>query len=323
VVKLQELREKKQITFIVPKDVQVFNPRFLSISFDVSVKRPGSAKAKPYPAVYALLFEKDKDELSFYKSIFIAWIGEKDIEEYKATNLDNLAKIFRDKGGEYVYLDKKAEPVKPEEVNINGSDIKSGMISEKFIDPAVARDAEVKAMLENYVQKTSDKPAPVEDMGKIQQLEARIKKLETILANVTRSGNEIIFNNVNVVIQNGTGSTGKVNGTGNLIVGYDNPTSGSHNVIVGSKNRCSTYGSIVTGAGNAASGKFSAVTGGNNNVASGDYAVVLGGADNKSSGTFSSILGGRENNAKGEYSSINGQRKRTKVDEGDNPHFTH
>jgi hypothetical protein len=138
---------------------------------------------------------------------------------------------------------------------------------------------------------------------------------------VTRNGNELVFAGMNVHIQNGTGAVSKINGTGNLIVGYDDPGAGSHNVLVGAKNTCNSYGGLVTGVGHTVTKKYGAITGGSNNEATGDYAVIVGGHDNKSSGDFSSILGGHTNKAQGNYSSINGQQERTKVGEGDNKHF--
>jgi hypothetical protein len=56
----------------------------------------------------------------------------------------------------------------------------------------------------------------------VDALEARIAKLEELLAGVTRSGSNITFSGVNVQIVSGRGSTdGTVNGTGNLIVRYN------------------------------------------------------------------------------------------------------
>ena len=322
VIKMQEIREQRIVNIEKPKDLQVLNPRFLSVSFDAEVRKPGSAKAKPVPAVYALLFEKDaKNELTLYKSISLVWLGSKDIEEFKTVSPDKLCEYYRAKGADYVYLDKKVEPVKPEEMVLNGSSIKAGMISEQFIDSSITRDSEMKAVLEGYVQKEVEKTRTPDEASRMQQLEARIKKLETLLSNVSRSGSDLVFSNVNVVINNGSGVVGKASGTGNLVVGYGDPGSGSHNVLVGSKNRCSSFGSVVTGVGNSVSGKFAGVVGGANNSASGDYGVVLGGHENISSGTYSSILGGSDNKAKGSYTSINGQKGRTKVSEGDNKHF--
>lgn len=323
-VKMQELREGKLVTVDKPKDLLIINPRFISISFDAGVKKTGvSAKAKPTPAVYALLFEKDnKNELSFYKSIFLSWQGEQDLEEYRTVTPEKVCEYYRDKGAEYVFLDKKSEAVKPEEIILNGSQIKSGIIAEQFIDSTITRDTEMREALEGYVKKEVEKAKTTPDEAiKIQQLEARIKKLEALLDNVVRKGNDLVFSNLNLIINNGSGSTARTNGTGNLVVGYDDPGSGSHNVLVGSKNRCSSYGSIVSGSGNSVSGKNAAAIGGNGNSASGDSSTILGGRDNSASGSYSSVMGGSENKAKGDYTGINGMRGRTKVNEGDNKHF--
>lgn len=322
-IKLQELREHRDVTVEGPKDFQIYNPRFLSISFDANIKKPGSAKAKPIPAVYALLFEKDDaNNLTFYKSIFLTWVGDQDVETYKTVTPDKMCEYYRTKGADYVFLEKKVDTSKHEDVALNGSMIKSGIVAEPYIDSAITRDSELQAILDNYVAKDGDKSKKTpEDSARVQQLEARIKRLESLLSNVTRNGNDLVFSNMNVHIQNGSGSVSKVNGTGNLIVGYDDPGSGSHNILVGTKNKSTSYGGIVTGTGNSVTGKYGAVTGGYGNAATGDYAVIQGGHDNKASGDYSSILGGSDNKAKGEYSSINGQQGRTKVGEGENKHF--
>lgn len=323
--KTQELRENIIVSVDKPKDLLIINPRFISISFDAGVKNKGvSAKAKPTPAVYALLFEKDaKNDLSFYKGIYLVWLGEGEMEKYKALIPEKICELYREKGAEYVYMDRKTEAPKPEEIVLNGSHVKTGVIAEAFIDPAITRDSEMREALEGYVKKEVEKaakPTPDEAL-RIQQLEARIKKLEAILDNVTRRGNDIVMSNVNLIINNGTGTVGRTNGTGNLVVGYDDPGAGSHNVLVGSKNRCSSFGSIVSGSGNSVSGSYSAVVGGQGNVASGGSSTVLGGRNNVASGDYSSVMGGSDNKAKGDYTGINGMRGRTKVNEGDNKHF--
>lgn len=325
IAKTQELRENKVVSIDKPKDLLIINPRFISISFDVGVKNKGvSAKAKPTPAVYALLFEKDaKNDLSFYKGIYLIWQGEAEVGSYQALVPEKICELYREKGAEYVYMDRKTEAPKPEEIVLNGSHVKTGVIAEAFIDPAITRDSEMREALEGYVKKEVEKaakPTPDEAL-RIQQLEARIKKLESLLDNVVRRGNDIVMSNVNLIINNGTGTIGRTNGTGNLVVGYDDPGSGSHNVLVGSKNRCSSFGSIVSGAGNAVSGSYSAVVGGQGNVASGGSSTVLGGRNNVASGDYSSVMGGSDNKAKGDYTGINGMRGRTKVNEGDNKHF--
>ncbi len=204
---------------------------------------------------------------------------------------------------------------------MNASHIKSGVVREQFVDATITRDAELEVVLEGYVKKDDQSEESPDATRKIAQLEARIKRLESLLANVSRKGNDIVFQRVNVHIQNGTGNADKSNGTGNLIVGYGSTGKGSHNIAVGKNNAYTSVGSIVTGNQNAVMNKYSFIAGGKGNKVTGNYGVIAGGHNNKSEGEYSSILGGSDNNAKGKYSSINGQRGRTKVDAGKNKHF--
>jgi hypothetical protein len=147
-------------------------------------------------------------------------------------------------------------------------------------------------------------------------LESRIATLETLLANVSRVGNDLTFSGMNVKIVDGSGSTyGTVNGRGNLIVGYnelrgggyDNRT-GSHNIVVGSYNNYSSYGGLIAGETNTISGPYSSVSGGIYNIASGEYASVSGGHTNTASGDESSVSGGLQNEASGAHASVSGGR---------------
>lgn len=70
------------------------------------------------------------------------------------------------------------------------------------------------------------------------ELEKEVLSFTSLLNGVTRSNNDLIFNGINLQIVNGLGSTdGQVNGTGNLIVGYnekkpgENLKTGSHKII--------------------------------------------------------------------------------------------
>jgi len=125
----------------------------------------------------------------------------------------------------------------------------------------------------------------------------------------------ILISGANVQIVNGSGQTDSTNGTGNLIVGYqeqdpngDNRT-GSHNVVVGQLHDYSSYGGLVVGQNNRISGTYATVTGGHANVASGDRASVSGGALNVASGPNSSITGGEGNKARGKRSTVSGGRE--------------
>ncbi len=174
-----------------------------------------------------------------------------------------------------------------------------------------------------------------------------LKDLLTIFQGVTRDGDTIIFEGVNVQIISGLGSTSggvdedppMVNGLGNLIVGYNeeifpydpgglpiSDKSGSHNIIVGGGHNYSSYGGIVSGANNIISGPNSSaisgqlnvassggssVIGGQRNLTSGFTAVVTGGFLNQATATTSSVSGGRENLSSGQSSSVSGGSENT------------
>lgn len=155
----------------------------------------------------------------------------------------------------------------------------------------------------------------------IDDLRDRIEYLEELLENVTRSGDEIYFDAVNVNIRNGLGATNGdpleitnhvVNGLGNLIVGYNEENftvsdkSGSHNLVVGPYHNYSSHGGMVAGYGNTVSGINSTVCGGNGNEANGVRSTVCGGGGNVASGIDSTISGGRINIASGNYASVSG-----------------
>lgn len=103
----------------------------------------------------------------------------------------------------------------------------------------------------------------------------------------------------------------RVNGTGNIIVGYQelrgndgdedtedqNLRTGSHNLVVGSQNNYSFWGSQVVGNRNSVAGVFSTVGGGTHNVADGEGATVSGGVANYALGTSTTVSGGEFNDA--------------------------
>ncbi|MGE3164134.1 MAG: hypothetical protein AB7O52_04470 [Planctomycetota bacterium] len=128
---------------------------------------------------------------------------------------------------------------------------------------------------------------------------------------------------VNLQIVNGSGATngnpaspnsvnGMTNGTGNLIVGYNefgtggNNRTGSHNLVVGSALQYERWGGAVLGQGNVIRGAWSSVTGGNANTAIGDYAAITGGLNNEAAGDYSSISGGQFNASSGDIGWVGG-----------------
>jgi len=112
-------------------------------------------------------------------------------------------------------------------------------------------------------------------------------------------GTTVRFTGVNVQIVSGSGATdAPVNGTGNLIVGYNeargggNDRSGSHNVVVGTQNNFKRFGGIVVGKFNEIGGDYASVTGGNQNTASQRYSSVTGGENNVATGSAACVSGG-------------------------------
>jgi len=165
-------------------------------------------------------------------------------------------------------------------------------------------------------------------ISRIEELEDMVAQLEALLQNVTRNGNDIIFEAVNVQIVNGTDSTaGTSNGLGNLIVGYNENTvsasrTGSHNLVVGIDHEYTSYAGLLAGRRNRVSGtsscvmgydnevtaNYSNVTGGYNNTVNSIYSSVSGGYANTVSAAYSSVSGGRDNIVSGNYASISGGR---------------
>jgi hypothetical protein len=125
-------------------------------------------------------------------------------------------------------------------------------------------------------------------------------------------GTTLQLSGINLQIVSGAGATNApVNGTGNLIVGYNANTgeharTGSHNLIVGDEHDYGLYGGLVTGLQNTIAAPWTTVIGGNANTANGFGATVTGGVDNTASGFNASVSGGQHNTASGQYSSVSG-----------------
>ncbi len=167
--------------------------------------------------------------------------------------------------------------------------------------------------------------------SRIASLEAKLQYL-TVVTGVVNGmiGPHVMVTGANLHVRNGSGSTTTVNGTGNLIVGYNEPRgsgddrSGSHHIVTGKANNFSYYGGLVAGLQNTISAPYATVTGGSYNSALGGgcsvsggqnnqagamgvgYCSVSGGANNKALGGGSSISGGNGNEATGNQASISG-----------------
>jgi hypothetical protein len=132
-------------------------------------------------------------------------------------------------------------------------------------------------------------------------------------AAVNVSGDDVIFEGVNVHVRSGAGATdGAINGLGNLVVGYNEASSagstrtGSHNLIVGMGHSWEGYGSFVAGLENWVIGPWSSVSGGFGNIAEGEGSAISGGTANITEGTYASITGGTASTASGIASVVTG-----------------
>ena len=129
-----------------------------------------------------------------------------------------------------------------------------------------------------------------------------------------------------------------VDGTGNLIVGYnqlitddvytcsdgqytDETTctaaggiwsnqhlTGSHNIVAGEANNYSQYGGLIVGRYSTINRRYASVSGGWGNRASGVASSISGGQGSRASGDYSSISGGWLNRVYGDRSSVSGGR---------------
>jgi hypothetical protein len=159
--------------------------------------------------------------------------------------------------------------------------------------------------------------------------ELTVNRLQALLSGVTRSrggstlviaghGSQsrsalktVLFKGVNVQVVNGTGIETKLNGLGNLIIGYaDNtgggPRTGSHNLITGDNGAWTSYGGLLAGDFNQIHGAFDSVPGGRSSTATGFDSTVAGGAGNLASGFAASANGGIANTANGFYATTSG-----------------
>jgi len=111
-----------------------------------------------------------------------------------------------------------------------------------------------------------------------------------------------------------------VNGTGNLIVGYNelgnpngNERTGSHNIVVGKGNSYSSFGGLVVGHDNRIGaadiphfGAYSSILGGRDNYARATRCAIVGGLNDFANNDYTVVLGGQNNEAYGDYCSILG-----------------
>ncbi len=186
---------------------------------------------------------------------------------------------------------------------------------------------------------------------KVTTLQTKVTAQQNLLAyfNLTETADPstgdayptVQISGANLQIVNGLGSTETKNGTGNLIVGYnqaggqsrcsdgqyaDQPTctanggmwsdqhrSGSHNLVAGEGNSYSAWGGFAAGYRNTANRAWASVSGGMFNTASGQFSSISGGYNNTASGTTSSVSGGYNNIASGTLGTVSGGANRSAI----------
>lgn len=222
--------------------------------------------------------------------------------------------------------------------------------------PALA--SEVNANFTEVAESVNDNDA------RLMELQNRIATLETQLSNLVALNDFLSLETVNgqptirvtaanLQLVNGLGDTATRNGTGNLLIGYDEERngapqcslgtdpntgehvaneaecmtaggvwalshkSGSHYLIVGARHNYSRWGGIVVGDSNTSNFDFASVSGGRLNTASGLCSSVSGGQANIASDIGSSVSGGVVNTATGFGSSVSGGEGRSANDTND------
>jgi hypothetical protein len=154
--------------------------------------------------------------------------------------------------------------------------------------------------------------SPAQLEKRIKVLEAKLKFLVTYLDAAGRPTVEIRGANLRVV--NGAGATARVNGLGNLIVGYNelrqggqpNYRDGSHNLMVGEQHNYVSYGGFPAGVFNEITGPYASICGGVWNFSDGHASAVLGGILNHADGDEAAVGGGQDNHADGLRSVVSG-----------------
>jgi hypothetical protein len=218
---------------------------------------------------------------------------------------------------------------------LKGSSVTQGKIRDAAVTSNKIRDGSItEAKLAPEMQTIiSDMQAEIDELKDyVDLLQAYIEVDEETTP--SRPVVRVVAANLQVV--NGEGTTEFANGTGNIIVGYDevdesapntcsygefvdqttcedggetwgaSHKTGSHNLVVGLGHSYSQYGGLVAGQSNVINFLHTSVTGGLNNIASGSWAHVSGGHSNYSAGYYSTVGGGEFNVAEGQFSNVSG-----------------
>ena len=127
------------------------------------------------------------------------------------------------------------------------------------------------------------RPAPQIVRPDVLEFLSHVRMWDTVIDGAGHTVRTVVLEGVNLQLVNGIGYTASTNGTGNLLVGYQEGAGfapqkgGSHNIVGGCLAQYTSYGGLVAGDTNSVSGPFASAAGGSGNVASGADASVSGG----------------------------------------------
>jgi hypothetical protein len=218
--------------------------------------------------------------------------------------------------------------------HIAGGSVTQGKIKDQVVTTKKIRDGAV-----SNEKLTPEVIALIADLqAEIDTLDAYIRTLQAYIEvdETTRPAQPIIrVVAANLQVVNGADATNTINGTGNLIIGYNEAESfaldactdgnflteesctlngnqwgqfhrtGSHNLIVGPNHSYSQYGGLVLGFANVVNRGSASISGGRLNISSGSLSTISGGYLNQTPALLSSSTGGN-NYAAGVASSASG-----------------
>ena len=266
IIRTEAIKRKRKIKFIRPIDIVRLNSTYSMISFEVSHTLKNSSRFSKNPAIYSLLFEGNGPSgLKRYAKNYIKWFGPSDIEQYNKSTTSKFCEIFIRSGVEdCVFEAKKVAEKKKDrtkslidkigklEKSVTRQSLHAQKLEETIaqyhlqaqqLEETTAQQRLQAQQLEGTItqqrlraQQLQEKMA--QQLLQSQKLETMVNALYALLEGVSRGKNEILFSGINLHIVNGTGSThDNVNGTGNLIVGYNEKKPGenlqmeSHEII--------------------------------------------------------------------------------------------
>ena len=140
--------------------------------------------------------------------------------------------------------------------------------------------------------------------------------IQALLDGVTRNGDNLYFDGLNMHLRNGAGSTTISNAKGNLVIGYNELRSipptvrlGSHNLVIGPEHSYSHHSGIIQGKGNSNTSAYGVLIGARmSSIFNGEAAAIFGGTGNQASGSGATVLGGQSNHAGKDDSTLMGGR---------------